>query len=110
MFYAAADVVFVGGSLVPGIGGHNVIEAAALGRPLCVGAHINEWRDVIDTLVAVDAAAVCAMPAALADQVSAWADDSERRSRAGAAGAEVASTHRGALLRSLVLVAPIITG
>jgi len=110
MFYAAADVVFVGGSLVPGIGGHNVIEAAALGRPLCVGAHINEWRDVIDTLVAVDAAAVCATPAALADQVSAWTDDRERRERAGAAGAEVASTHRGALLRSLALVAPLIAG
>ena len=95
---------------MPGIGGHNVIEAAALGRPLCVGAHINEWRDVIDTLVAVDAAAICASPEALADQVSTWADDSERRSRAGAAGAEVASTHRGALLRSLALVAPIIAG
>jgi len=110
MFYAAADVVFVGGSLLPGIGGHNVIEAAALGRPLCVGAHIGEWREVIDALVAADAAAVCATPQALATQVVAWSDDADWRARAGAAAAEVASTHRGALLRSLALVEPIVAG
>src|SRR5699024_1249011 len=36
-FYAAADAVFVGGSLVPGIGGHNLLEAALLARPLVIG-------------------------------------------------------------------------
>ncbi|MGH8457779.1 MAG: lipid IV(A) 3-deoxy-D-manno-octulosonic acid transferase, partial [Nevskiales bacterium] len=38
MFYAAADVVFVGGSLVP-VGGHNLLEPAALGLPILVGPH-----------------------------------------------------------------------
>ncbi|GAB3678596.1 lipid IV(A) 3-deoxy-D-manno-octulosonic acid transferase [Salinisphaera aquimarina] len=108
MFYAAADVVFVGGSLLPGIGGHNVIEAAALGRPLCVGPHVEEWRDVIDALEAAGGAAVCDNAPALARRVSNWLDEPDLLARAGEAAAEVAATHRGALQRSLDLIAPLI--
>ncbi|MES1925748.1 lipid IV(A) 3-deoxy-D-manno-octulosonic acid transferase [Salinisphaera sp. T31B1] len=110
MFYAAADMVFVGGSLLPGVGGHNVIEAAALGRPLCVGAHIEEWREVIEALAEAGAAVVCDTPSALAACLRAWIDDSGSRERAGQAAAEIASTHRGGLLRSLALVRPLIVG
>lgn len=104
VFYAAADVVFVGGSLLPGVGGHNVIEAAALGRPLCVGPHIEDWQDVIDMLAAVDAAAVCTDTPALARQVVTWLSDPALLARVGQAAAEVAATHRGAVARSQDLI------
>ena len=42
-FYAAGDVAFVGGSLVP-IGGHNLLEPAALGLPILTGPHISMGR------------------------------------------------------------------
>ena len=44
-FYAAANVAFVGGSLVP-IGGHNLLEPAALNRPIIVGPHTFNAADI----------------------------------------------------------------
>lgn len=44
-FYGLADIAFVGGSLVP-VGGHNVIEPAALGKPVVFGPHMWNFADV----------------------------------------------------------------
>ncbi len=44
-FYAIADVAFVGGSLVP-IGGHNLLEPAALGLPILTGPHNFNGEDI----------------------------------------------------------------
>jgi 3-deoxy-D-manno-octulosonic-acid transferase len=44
--YALADVAFVGGSLVPR-GGHNVLEPAYFGKPIIVGPHTENFRDII---------------------------------------------------------------
>ena len=46
-FYAAANVAFVGGSLVP-IGGHNLLEPAALNRPIIVGPHTFNAADIAE--------------------------------------------------------------
>jgi 3-deoxy-D-manno-octulosonic-acid transferase len=104
LFYAAADVVFVGGSLVPGIGGHNVIEAAGCARPVCVGSHVHEWREVVDALISCRAAAVCATPAALAAQINYWLSQPQAARAAGAAVAACVAARRGALARSLELI------
>ena len=49
MFYAAADVAFVGGSLVP-VGGHNLLEPAVLGLPMLSGPHTQNAQDVAELL------------------------------------------------------------
>jgi len=49
-FFAASDLAFVGGSLVP-IGGHNVLEPAALSRPVLVGPHTFNFDDITQTMV-----------------------------------------------------------
>jgi 3-deoxy-D-manno-octulosonic-acid transferase len=46
--YALATAVFVGGSLVPR-GGHNILEAAQFGKPIFVGPHTENFRDIINT-------------------------------------------------------------
>lgn len=101
LFYAAADVIFVGGSLVAGIGGHNVIEAAAAGRVFATGPHVREWQDIIDAMVAVGAAAITRDPDRLADQLATWLADDGQRTAAGQAGAQLAASHRGALVATL---------
>src|SRR5690606_7097343 len=58
-FYAAADVAFVGGSLVP-IGGHNLLEPAALGVPVLTGPHNFNGQDVARLLVSQGAAEIVA--------------------------------------------------
>ena len=42
--YNLADLVFVGGSLVPH-GGHNILEPAAHGKPIVVGPHMFNFKD-----------------------------------------------------------------
>lgn len=48
-FYAVSDIVFVGGSFVPH-GGHNLVEPAALARPILTGPHLHNFEAVSDTL------------------------------------------------------------
>ena len=86
-FYAAADAAFVGGSLVAGIGGHNVLEPAALGRPICVGPHIEDWRDIVDALAETGALQVASGSEALAAVLADWFDAPDAGRDAGAAGA-----------------------
>ena len=43
--YAASDLVFVGGSLVP-VGGHNLLEPASLGVPVIFGPHMENFREI----------------------------------------------------------------
>jgi 3-deoxy-D-manno-octulosonic-acid transferase len=49
-FYAAADAAFVGGSLVP-IGGHNVLEPAALSVPIVVGGYTFNFAEIVANLL-----------------------------------------------------------
>lgn len=44
-YYSAADIVFVGGSLVK-TGGHNILEPASLRKPVIFGAHMFNFRDI----------------------------------------------------------------
>ena len=104
LFYVAADMAFVGGSLVPGVNGHNVVECAARARPLCVGPYVREWQAVVDALAASGAAAVCATPDALAKQLATWLADPASAATAGRAGRAVIEAGRGALQASLALI------
>ena len=60
--YASADVAFVGGSLVP-IGGHNLLEPAALGLPVLTGPHHSNGKDIARLLLARARPCRCAMRA-----------------------------------------------
>ncbi|WP_280539894.1 lipid IV(A) 3-deoxy-D-manno-octulosonic acid transferase [Chromohalobacter sp. 11-W] len=99
-FYAASDAAFVGGSLVP-IGGHNLLEPAALGVPVLTGPHLENFQDIAETLR--EAKALCEIDAAetLGDALATLADDPEQRRRLGAAGEAVVAANRGALEKTL---------
>lgn len=59
MLYAAADIAFVGGSLVP-VGGHNVLEAAAVNVPVLFGPYMNNFTQIAEGLINANAAVQCA--------------------------------------------------
>lgn len=58
MLYAAADVAFVGGSMVP-VGGHNVLEAAAVGVPVIFGPYMANFKEIAQGVLQQDAAIQC---------------------------------------------------
>jgi 3-deoxy-D-manno-octulosonic-acid transferase len=108
-FYAAGDVAFVGGSLVP-IGGHNLLEPAALGLPILTGPNTSNSADVARLLIERGAAEVVKNPQELADRVTALLADPAARARMGVQGQAVVEANKGALQKLLGLVVPLIDG
>jgi 3-deoxy-D-manno-octulosonic-acid transferase len=106
-FYAAADVAFVAGSLVP-IGGHNLLEPASVGRPVLTGPNNFNGEEIAKLLVDAGAAVVVTNTGELAHAVKGLLDDANLRSVMGAAGRAVLDANRGALDRLLALVDPLL--
>jgi 3-deoxy-D-manno-octulosonic-acid transferase len=102
-FYAAADVAFVGGSLVP-VGGHNLLEPAALARPVIVGPQTFNFAEVTEDLIKVNAALRIADSDELGPAVvRLLSRDVERRSM-GEAARMVMERERGAVARTMEIV------
>lgn len=68
-YYAACDVAFIGGSLLP-LGGQNLIEAAAMGKPVLIGPHTFNFSDATELAVKMGAAVRVADAADLARVLS----------------------------------------
>ncbi|GEK47878.1 lipid IV(A) 3-deoxy-D-manno-octulosonic acid transferase [Halomonas pacifica] len=98
--YAAGDLAFVGGSLVP-VGGHNLLEPAALGVPVLSGPALANFEEVAEVLREAEALEEVADGTALAERLAALFADEPRRQRLGEAGRRVVAANRGALARTL---------
>ena len=106
-FYASADVAFVGGSLVP-VGGHNLLEPAALGLPILTGPHNFNSLDIAKLLIERGAAQVVHDARELGDRVAALLKNPEERARIGSLGRASVEENRGALARLLALIDPLL--
>ena len=105
---AAADAAFIGGSLVP-VGGHNLLEAAAVGVPVAIGPHAFNFAEITRLLVAEGAAVQVADTGELASLMIAWLGDAALRARIGEQGRRVVARNRGALARLITLVEQTLT-
>jgi 3-deoxy-D-manno-octulosonic-acid transferase len=77
-FYAASDVAFVGGTLAP-IGGHNLLEPAALSRPVLFGPHTANVADIAPQLLNGGAAIQVATEEELGEALTTLFGDAELR-------------------------------
>jgi 3-deoxy-D-manno-octulosonic-acid transferase len=102
-YLAAADLAFVGGSLVP-IGGHNVLEPAALGLPVLFGPQMHSQRPARELLLGADAAIEVADAPALAEAVRKLLEQPERAVAMGERGRSALAAHTGATRRVLGLL------
>jgi len=103
LFYQAADLVFVGGSLIPR-GGHNPLEPAALGKPVLMGPHCFNFQSITDTLAGAGGLVPVADAEALLKQLQYWLEQPEQAACVGQAGAAYVADNRGALERLYGLV------
>jgi 3-deoxy-D-manno-octulosonic-acid transferase len=106
-FYAAADVAFVGGSLVP-IGGHNLLEPAALGLPVIAGPEQFNSPDIALALAQQGALITVHDAQQLSVALQGLLADPDRRGRKGDAARQAIDAHRGALGKLLRLIEPLI--
>jgi tetraacyldisaccharide 4'-kinase len=96
--YKRADLVFVGGSL-NGWGGHNVLEPALFGKPIAVGPHMQNFREIADRLYEADGLLEIADADSLAAAWQRLANGTDEAARLGRNAAEVARAARGAAAR-----------
>jgi len=102
-YYAACDCAFIGGSLLP-LGGQNLIEACALGKPVLVGEHTFNFLQATEEAVAAGGALRVADAPALLHEAAGLLDDGDRRAAMGARALAFAARHRGATLRTVELL------
>ncbi len=105
-FYAAADVAFVGGSLVE-VGGHNLLEPAAVGTPVLSGPHQFNSPQVARALRDQGGLVLVHDATELANSVVRLLSDPQARTAQIAAALRVISANRGALGRVLALAATL---
>jgi 3-deoxy-D-manno-octulosonic-acid transferase len=98
--YALADVAFVGGSLVAN-GGHNLLEPAALGKPVLSGPHLFNFLDIAAQLRDAGALGEVTDAATLTQRVAVLWDEPNEARRMHEAGLAVLAANQGALRRVL---------
>lgn len=105
--YATADVVFVGGSLVP-IGGHNPLEPILYRKPVLFGPHTDKISDTVQALVEVGGGIVAGGREELLDQTRRLLEDPVRREQVGRAAYGILERNRGAAERNLAILRPLL--
>ena len=108
-FIACADVAFVAGSL-EAIGGHNVLEPAALGVPVLVGPHTFNFEEVTDLLLDQGAALRVADSEELSKVLQVLLSDPAQRQRMGEAAQRTVGNERGAVDRTLEVIGRLLRG
>ena len=103
-FYALASVVFVGKSLVRPGGGQNIIEPAALGKPVLFGPHVDNFRETRDRLIEAEAAIEVADVDSLASAVKQLLTEKRLAADMGERARHVVLAARGATGRTLRLI------
>jgi 3-deoxy-D-manno-octulosonic-acid transferase len=106
-YFAACDCAFIGGSLLP-LGGQNLIEACAVGKPVLVGEHTFNFLQATEEAVGAGAARRVPDAAALMDAAAQLLRDDALRMRMGEQALAFAGRHRGATSRTVELLRQII--
>ncbi|MRX09965.1 3-deoxy-D-manno-octulosonic acid transferase [Pseudoduganella sp. FT25W] len=102
-YYSACDIAFVGGSLLP-LGGQNLIEPAALGKPVLIGQHTFNFELVTEDALAAGGAQRVTDAAGLMSATASLLGDTATRATMGHNALAFANQHRGATRRTLALL------
>ena len=106
-FYACAQVAFVGGSLQQ-VGGHNLLEPAAVGTAVVSGPHLHNFSDIARRMREAGALRVGEDVEAVGDALDDLLGDADARAQMTRAGRMLVEQGRGALARTLELIEPVL--
>ncbi len=99
---ATADVTFMGGSLVGDkVGGHNLLEPAAVAKPAITGPSFYNFEDITQQLLAAGAIEICQNSHQLAQQLVTLFNDPERQQHMGAQGQRIVIENQGAVNKTI---------
>lgn len=98
-FWSIADVTFVGGSLLDGMGGHNPLEPALFAKPILSGNHVTNFKAIYELLNEKSAAVFATDPQSLAQTVINLFNDTHKSRKLGNNALDVLEQNRGALAK-----------
>lgn len=105
--YAIADVAFVGGSLLPDVGGHNILEPAQHGVPILVGPNTYNFREIV-RLFERGGAVITVTAGNLGGVLLQLLEDTGERRRLGQRARELFIENTGATARTLTALEPLL--
>jgi 3-deoxy-D-manno-octulosonic-acid transferase len=107
LFYGASDIALVAGSLVP-IGGHNLLEPAALGLPILTGQYVFNAQEIADEFIARSASRMVTDNGQLASEVSRLLESRREAHALGVAAKSLIERNRGSVNHLLGLLQPLL--
>lgn len=102
-YYAAADIVFVGGSLIKK-GGHNILEPASVGKPILFGPYMFNFRDIADLFLKQKAGILVRNMEELYSGIKNLLDNPDKMSNLGETARVLVLKNRGATKKNLELI------
>ncbi len=105
--YCVAELVFVGGSFVP-VGGHNLLEASLMSKPVLFGPHVHNFKEISKKLVKAGGGLMVMDKNQLEEQIIRLLSDSVRRRAMGEAGRALIAENTGATQRTLKHISRIL--
>ena len=98
--YSLSDIAIVGGSLVPGIGGHNLLEPAYFGKPVIYGGHLTTYLGMAELLEKKGGGVRAHGEKELGEALRGFLSDEVMKKRTGALARGVVEENRGASERT----------
>jgi 3-deoxy-D-manno-octulosonic-acid transferase len=102
-YYAACDVAFIGGSLLP-YGAQNLIEASAVGKPVLIGPHSYNFAQATESAIEDGAALRVADASIMMKTLQTLFSDPQQIQQMGAAGIKFTQYNQGATERALAII------
>lgn len=107
-YYAASDIAFIGGSLLP-LGGQNLVEALSCGKPVLVGPHTFNFAQITDDAIQSGVAVRVDTAEALLGQASAWLADTTQLQSLSVKASQFTQAHQGATEKTLGLLSEVMS-
>ncbi len=102
--YSFADAAFVGGSLIAGIGGHNLLEPALFGKPVLYGPYLGVYGQMAGMLEAQGGGFTVRDEKGICDTIGKLLKDDDLREKAGKAAKKVVEENKGASEKTVRLI------
>lgn len=101
----AADICFMGGSLIGNkVGGHNLLEPAALGKPTITGPSYFNFADITKQLLDVNATSICQNSDELTAQLHELFENPDQIKQQGKSALAVVERNKGAIANTLTFI------
>jgi 3-deoxy-D-manno-octulosonic-acid transferase len=102
--YSIADIAFVGGSMLPDVGGHNMLEPLSFGVPIVFGNFVENFQQIADELISSGAGIAAANPEELFTAMYSFINNEKKSSEVSAKALEIMAKNQGSSLDNLNLI------